>query len=133
MTAGRKVNSQSVNWCTPSKYVEAVKEVFSGNVELDPCSNKWSIVEAKNSFTLPKHDGLAEDWNYKTLYVNPPYAADRERKTTIKHWLHKCAHAHKQYYSEVLALVPVAANTIHWKKYVWGGATAVYFLYDTRL
>jgi hypothetical protein len=33
----------------------------------------------------------------------------------------------------VLALVPVATNTSHWKEYVWGRATAVCFLYDTRL
>lgn len=30
-------------------------------------------------------------------------------------------------------MVPVATNTGHWKKYVWGNATAVAFLYDTRL
>ena len=133
MTAGRKVNSQSVNWCTPSKYVTAVKALFNGKVALDPCSNKWSIVEAETAFALPRRDGLIEEWNYKTIYVNPPYGADRNRKTTIKHWLYKCAHAHKQFHSEVLALVPVAANTSHWKEYVWGSATAVCFLYDTRL
>jgi hypothetical protein len=33
----------------------------------------------------------------------------------------------------VLALVPVATNTRHWKQYVFGAATAVAFLYDTRL
>ena len=133
MTAGRTVNSKSVNWCTPPKYVEAVKKVFGGKIHLDPCSNKWSIVGAENTFSLPKRDGLAEDWNYKTIYVNPPYGADRIRKTTIKHWLYKCARAHQRYNSEVLALVPVAANTSHWKQYVWGKATAVCFLYDTRL
>ena len=41
--------------------------------------------------------------------------------------------AHEQFKSEVLALVPVATNTGHWKKYVFDGATAVCFLYDTRL
>ena len=133
MTAGRTVNSQSVNWCTPPKYVEAVKKVFGGIVELDPCSNQWSIVKAKNEFSLPKHDGLVIEWNYKTIYVNPPYGTDRERKTTIKHWLYKCAYAHKHFHSEVLALIPVATNTRHWKEYVWGNATAICFLYDTRL
>ena len=133
MTAGRTVNSQNVNWCTPPKYIAAVKDVFGGRIELDPCSNKWSIVEAETAFALPKCDGLVEEWNYKTIYVNPPYGADRNRRTTIKHWLYKCAYAHKQFYSEVLALVPVAANTKHWKEYVWGRATAVCFLYDTRL
>lgn len=37
------------------------------------------------------------------------------------------------YGSEVIALVPVAANTGHWEKSVFSRATAICFLYDTRL
>ncbi len=133
MTAGRTANSQSVNWCTPQKYVDAVKKVFGGTISLDPCSNEWSIVEAQTEYHLPDQDGLRESWDYPTIYVNPPYGSDKERGTTIKRWLYECAHAHKHYGSEVLALVPVATNTSHWKEYVWGRATAVCFLYDTRL
>ncbi len=133
MTAGRTVNSQSVHWCTPPKYVEAVRKVFHGNISLDPCSNEWSIVNAETEYRLPEHDGLRESWNFPTIYVNPPYGSDKEQGTTIKHWLYKCAHAHKHHGAEVLALVPVATNTSHWKEYVWGRATAVCFLYDTRL
>ncbi len=133
MTAGRTVNSQSVNWCTPTKYVDAVKKVFGGKIALDPCSNQWSIVNAKIEYCRPNQNGLKKSWNYPTIYVNPPYGSDKEFGTTIKHWLYRCAHAHKNYGSEVLALVPVATNTSHWKEYVWGRATAVCFLYDTRL
>jgi len=133
VTAGRTVNSQSVDWCTPQKYVDAVKRVFDGKIALDPCSNQWSVVAAETEYSLPEHDGLRESWDFPTIYVNPPYGADKERGTTIKHWLYKCAHAHKHYGAEVLALVPVATNTRHWKEYVWGRATAVCFLYDTRL
>lgn len=133
MTAGRTVSSQSVNWCTPPKYVDAVKRVFGGRIFLDPCSNKWSIVNAETEFCLPDHDGLRESWDYPTIYVNPPYGSDKKRRTTIKHWLYRCAYAHKHYGSEVLALVPVATNTSHWKEYVWGRATGICFLYDTRL
>lgn len=133
MTAGRTVNSQNQNWCTPPKYVEAVRKVFAGEIALDPCSNEWSVVEARNEYKLPEHDGLRESWDFPSIYVNPPYGTDRERGTTIKHWLRKCAEAHVEYGSEVLALVPVATNTKHWKEYVWGCATAVCFLYDTRL
>lgn len=133
MTAGRTVNSQSQHWCTPSKYIKAVKEVFGGSISFDPCSNQWSIVDAETELSLPEDDGLRTKWDYPTIYVNPPYGADRERGTTIKHWLYKCAHANKNFHSEVLALVPVATNTSHWKEYVWGRATAVCFLYDTRL
>ena len=133
MTAGRTVRSHSVNWCTPPQYVNAVQQVFGGVIELDPCSNQWSVVHAKKEFVLPTYDGLVEEWNYPTIYVNPPYGADRERKTTIKHWLCKCYNAYQSYASEIIALIPVATNTSHWKEYIWGRATAVCFLYETRL
>lgn len=133
MTAGRTVNSSSQQWGTPHKYVDAVRHVFGGEIDLDPCSNEFSIVKAKTEYRLPAQDGLRESWNFSRIYVNPPYGADRQHKTTIRHWLHRCAEAHKRYGSEVLSLVPVATNTRHWKNYVWGRAAAICFLYDTRL
>ena len=131
MTAGRKVNSISRNWCTPTKYVAAVREMF-GVVHLDPCSNADSIVNANVSYCLPQ-DGLIESWVFPTIYVNPPYGADRERGTTIKDWLRKCVMANQLYNSQVLTLIPVATNTSHWKEYIWNHACAVCFLADTRL
>lgn len=133
MSAGRTVNSQSQRWGTPFKYVQAIKCFFGGSISLDPCSNKYSIVGAETEFMLPKNDGLKEEWNYSTIYMNPPYGADRETGTTIKNWLAKCATTHKKYSTEILALVPVATNTGHWKKCVFGEARAICFLYDTRL
>lgn len=133
MSAGRTINTLSQSWGTPLKYVNAVKEVFGGSIELDPCSNEYSIVNARVEFKLPNQDGLKEIWNYPTIYVNPPYGIDKERGTTIKNWLAKCANAYYDFGSEVIALVPVAANTAHWKKYVFTKAKAICFLYDTRL
>lgn len=133
MSAGRTVNSQSLSWGTPKKYVKAIKHFFGGTILLDPCSNAYSIVNAETEFQLPINDGLKEKWNFATIYVNPPYGADRKRKTTIKNWLAKCAFSNKEYNSEILALVPVATNTGHWKQSVFGKAEAVCFLYDTRL
>ena len=133
MSAGRTVNSQSLDWGTPEKYITAVKRVFGGKIDLDPCSNNHSIVQAEVEYRLPQQDGLKESWNFPAIFVNPPYGIDQERETSIKHWLYRCAAAHRNHESEVLALVPVATNTGHWKKYVFGRATAVCFLYDTRL
>ncbi|TAF01133.1 MAG: hypothetical protein EAZ80_03050, partial [Runella slithyformis] len=90
-------------------------------------------VHAKTEYRLPQHDGLKESWSFSTIYVNPPYGIDKERGTTIKNWLAKCAHANEEFNSEVLALVPIAANTAHWKKYVFTKAKSICFLYDTRL
>ena len=133
MSAGRKVRTQSQHWGTPEKYVRAVKDVFAGSIGLDPCSNEFSIVGAAVEYRLPAQDGLKESWDASTIFVNPPYGLDHERGTAIRHWLQRCHLAHDQYGSEVLALVPVATNTGHWKKHVFGVATAVCFLYDTRL
>lgn len=133
MSAGRKINTSSQDWGTPEKYVTAVKEFFGGEIDLDPCSNRYSIVGAKVEYALPRNNGLKDSWDFKRIFVNPPYGLDRKQGTGIKNWLYRCAHAHKNYGSEVLALVPVATNTGHWKKYVFGKAKSVCFLYDTRL
>jgi len=133
MTAGRNVITINKDWCTPRKYVDAIKEFFGKQIDLDPCSSKYSIVKARIEYQLPQTDGLTASWNYRTIYVNPPYGADKERGTTIKDWLKLCAYAHEKYRSEVLALVPVATNTSHWKEYVFGKANSICFLADTRL
>ena len=134
MTAGRN-NSESLSqhWCTPMKYVNAIRKFFGGTIALDPCSNQYSIVRADTEYTLPDCNGLFNTWNFPTIFVNPPYGRDKDRNTSIKDWLRRCAQAHSQHGSEVLALVPVATNTRHWKDYVFAEAEAVSFLYDTRL
>lgn len=133
MTAGRTVIGQSRDWGTPEKYVRAVRSVFHGEIDLDPCSNRYSVVHATTEYRLPEHDGLRESWNFRRIYVNPPYGSDKERGTRISHWLARCSDAHVRYGAQVMALIPVATNTGHWKKFVWGAATSVAFLYDTRL
>ena len=133
MTAGRKnSDSMSQHWCTPLHYVTAVRGFFGGQIDLDPCSNKHSLVNASVEYRLPDRDGLREPWEGRRIYVNPPYGADRDRKTTIRDWLARCRLAYASG-SEVVALVPVATNTRHWKESVWGAASSVAFLADTRL
>jgi len=133
MTAGRTVNAASHHWGTPPHYVAAVRKVFEGQIALDPCSNKYSVVHANTEYQLPEKDGLSESWDFPTIYMNPPYGADRSRGTNIRQWLQRCAESRNKYGSQIIALVPVATNTLHWKRYVWTVASAVAFLYDTRL
>ena len=132
MTAGRSIILNNQDWCTPPKYINAIRSFF-GEIHLDPCSNGNSIVHAKTEYSLPKTDGLKASWDYRTIYVNPPYGTDRARGTSIRDWLQKCAEAHNNHESEVIALIPVAVNTRHWKKYVFGQAESICFLADTRL
>ena len=66
MSAGRSINTLSQSWGTPHKYVKAVKDVLGGYIYLDPCSNEYSIVNAKTEYKLPEHDGLRESWDFPT-------------------------------------------------------------------
>lgn len=133
MTAGRESVSKQKNWCTPEPLVSKIHNFFNNELELDPCSNSYSLIKAKKKFYLPKIDGLKQEWNYKSIYVNPPYGNDKNRKTTIKNWIGKCCFSNQYFNSEVIALIPVATNTSHWKEFIYGEATSICFLYDTRL
>ena len=132
MTAGR-INSSNnkKDWNTPPKYVDRIKEML-GKIELDPCSNDLSIVGAETEFILPT-DGLSMEWNYKTIYVNPPYGRGGLNKTTIKDWVTKSNETFKKYHNEILMLIPVATNTSHYKEVIFKESTGLCFLEDTRL
>jgi len=132
MTAGRKSVTDTKDWCTPPGIIASVRQVFGGQIDLDPCSNAHSLVDAKVNYRLPEQDGLGESWDYPTIYVNPPYGSDTERGTRIAHWFARISHAAAAG-SEVIALVPVATNTGHWKRHVYPVARAICFLYQPRV
>ena len=96
MTAGRKVVGGKQDWGTPPKYVDPIREFFGGTIHLDPCTNSYSIIHARVEYSQPEYDGLRESWDFPTIYVNPPYGADRENGTTIKHWLKRCEEADRK-------------------------------------
>ena len=126
MSAGRKIKTGSIHWCTPPKYTIPITEFF-GKIELDPCSNSESIVNANVELI---EGGLDYDWETaSTVFVNPPYG--RNGKTSIYDWLKKCFTSHSER-CEIIALIPVATNTKHWKDFVFK-ADVICFLSDTRL
>ena len=130
MTAGRKNISEKKDWNTPPKYVKLIEEFF-GEIELDPCSNDGSMINANIKYILPTN-GLLESWDYKKIFINPPYGRDVENKTSIYDWIKKGVDANKNG-SELLYLIPVATNTRHFKDLIFKNACGICFLGDTRL
>lgn len=134
MTAGRKNTQSKQDWNTPKKYADAIHTFFNNQLELDPCSNKESIICAKTKIILPEN-GLQIDWtNYNSIYINPPYGKDYSMGTSILDWIMKAFYTsdfHNKK-NDILMLIPVATNTRHWKEYVFGHAQ-ICFLADTRL
>jgi len=131
MTAGRHSISDKKTWNTPPKFVELINKML-GDIILDPCSNDTSMIDAKIKYILPT-DGLKESWNYKTLFVNPPYGRSVESKTSIYDWIKKGVEAYENNNSEILYLIPVATNTKHFKDFIFKKAQGICFLNDTRL
>ena len=124
MTAGRKVNTSSKSWNTSPDIVSLVHTSLGGGIELDPCSNDYSMVNANTSFFI-EDDGLIQDWSsFSTIFVNPPYGRG------IYDWVKKCANCIPS--QSVVALIPVAVNTKHWKDWIYPHANAIAFLKDTR-
>lgn len=134
MNAGRKNNISKKDYNTPPKYVSLIEKFFNGQIELDPCSNSFSLINAQHKIQLPQ-DGLLVNWeDYNNIFVNCPYGRDSERKTSIRDWVLKGFNAHRQNISaEILYLIPVATNTFHFKEIIFKSFTGICFLKDTRL
>jgi len=122
----RKSISTQKDYNTPPFLSALIKDYF-GVIHLDPCSNEFSFIESEEKWMFPI-DGLNKKW-FKNVFVNPPYG--REVRSSIADWLQKCSVESKD--CSIIALVPVATNTVYWRNYVWPNAKMICFLYDTRL
>ena len=129
MTAGRIFSYNKTDWNTPEKYVKAVLDVF-GYIDLDPCSNINSIVPSRVKYIYPENDGLRDSWDFNRIYINPPFGKGLNG-TTIYDWLGR-GYNETRNGNNVMALIPVATNTKHWKEFVFK-SDVICFLGDTRL
>lgn len=67
-------NSGNNEWYTPVNYINSVKKVFGGDIELDPasCFQANKTVLAKRYYDK-ELNGLSMPWE-GTVFLNPPYA-----------------------------------------------------------
>lgn len=88
---------------TPDYVLDLVRVDLGGTIALDPCTTPDNPVAAAEFFT-PAEDGLKQDWNGQTIFVNPPYGKAREP------WVEKCI-ASGTLGQQVVLLIPAATDT----------------------
>jgi hypothetical protein len=91
-------SSETAEWYTPLRYIEAVREVLGG-IDLDPASNRFANkwIGAKRIFTV-EDNGLAQDWVADTAFLNPPYGVIYGAggcRSNQEIWADKLAREHK--------------------------------------
>jgi hypothetical protein len=98
----------SDNWCSPPEIDALLYEFWSGPCDLDPCSNKRSIIRAKRALTA---GGLHLPWKKKT-YENNPYS---KMDAWVDKGVRELAIGNVD---ELITLWPVAPSTRWWKRAV---------------
>jgi DNA N-6-adenine-methyltransferase Dam len=106
-------------WYTPRHVIDRVLAVFSGEIDLDPCSNSddpvLANVPAAHYFTQHT-DGLSQPWcirDYTKVYMNPPYGDE------IPPWIDRLVEAYEdEEIGEAIALVPGRVDTT-WFRPLW--------------
>jgi hypothetical protein len=105
---GNQVSETKDSWCTPQIILTTLTE-FAGRVELDPCSNPNSIINANREWYGPPHGtcGLFTPWRTPFGYFNPPYSEGNKHIWTRK--------ASNEYTSgrakELIGLLPADTDT----------------------
>ena len=91
--------------CTPAPIIDRVVK-WLGPIDLDPCSNEWSLVGAAHTYSIDRgEDGLSLPW-FGRVWENPPYGRGH-----LIQWA-KCAAVWAMSPGiEILSLVPSTTET----------------------
>ena len=70
--AGTIASAGNTHWTTPLDVLGLIHKC-TPFIDLDPCNNTNSLVNARNTFTLPI-DSLFMDWTrFRSVFLNPPW------------------------------------------------------------
>lgn len=112
------LTSESNEWYTPARYVEAAREVL-GEIDLDPasCEVAQATVQAAAHFTIDD-DGLAQPWAGR-VWLNPPYGVDENRRSNQGRWSAKLIESYRAGDVTTAVLCVNALTSAPWFQALW--------------
>ena len=110
-------SSKTGEWATPQEFFNKLDWRF-GKFTLDPCATNDNH-KAKKYYTL-EDNGLAQDWEGETVFVNPPYR-------NLSEWVEKGYRESQKDDTKVVMLIPARTDTKYWHKYVMR-ASEIHFI-----
>lgn len=102
---------------TPEEILVRVREVFGGQIDLDPCGKEDRPTPVARASIYKAVDGLRAVWGFgaRTAFLNPPYGQG------LKPWVVKAVE--ESAHMDVITLTPARPDTA-W--YDWLARNAVY-------
>jgi DNA N-6-adenine-methyltransferase (Dam) len=103
----------SNEWYTPSKYIEAAREVM-GDIDLDPASCEMAnrTVKAKRYYTR-EQNGLLQPWSGR-VWLNPPYNATDDCHLPQPTWSRRLRYEYSKGHVQEAILLISAATKQKW-------------------
>ena len=96
----RKLLTEQDSCYTPKYFVD-----FFGTFDYDPATTSEQAAYLNiNNYDTEETDGLTKEWNYKKIWINPPF--------TIKfEFLKKAVETYKKYHNDIYILFPIESIT----------------------
>ncbi len=101
---------------TPPDLLDLIRQLHRRGIGLDPCSNQWSMVKARTTYT-EEENGLSRSWrNQGLVFVNPPHSTS---PNNIEPWMEKAYEQFIRYpldrhTDDVLVLLVPAKTDTRW-------------------
>lgn len=105
------MTSESNEWYTPENIIHRARNVFGGEIDLDPasCALANETVKARRYFDK-ETNGLEQSWESTALWLNPPYGAD------VPEWVDTLIMEHKAGRVKRALLLVAARTDTKWFK-----------------
>ena len=104
---GPLMTSDSPEWYSPRRVVDAARVALGGRIALDPCAEPARSVPATRHY-VEADDGLAHEWG-ETVYLNPPFGE------VIGSWTGKLRREYDEgRVTAAVALLPARTDTAWW-------------------